>query len=200
MTATIVSGKYFGGSEQVTDSKLHAIVESATFSNIGLSELAADAGAIQVSPTSPSDTTRPWYDTTIGITRIYDGTNWTAPNCIVLTNGGAAVVAGDIVCVDTGANNSFVVTTTEDNPRVLGVAREAIAGAATGLIQTSGVCTVNLRSDTYTAAKIYLATSTTSAKAKLSTNTDPGRCGTWLFKPAASATTATVLLWGGPAI
>lgn len=200
MTAILTSGKYFGATEQVTSDKLHQIVESATFLNLGLSEITSGSSVVQVSATAPSDTTRPWYDTTLGLLRIYDGSAWGNPGCLILNNASTAVVAGDIVCVSTGTDNSFAVTTTANNTRVIGVALEAISNGASGLIRTSGRVTVNIKSDTYTSSHIWLSTSTTSGKGQLTTTAAEGVCGSVIRQPATDATSAICVLWGQPAL
>lgn len=87
-----------------------------------------------------------WFDTTLGIKRIYITRNGLLgfhplENGYLLVNNGsgAALAAGDVVVTDyaTGVNHVKKTTTIKDQT-VIGVCLEAIADAASGVIATYG--------------------------------------------------------------
>lgn len=58
---------------------------------------------------------------------------------VPLTNkSGGGVIAGDVVVIDTGNDDAFTTTTTGGFTGLIGIAQEAIANNATGLVLISG--------------------------------------------------------------
>ena len=155
MAGAIQSGYSFAGGEEVTSTKLHQIIEGPNspsdttltiVTGFDQTNMASGAGLCIAGTAAPSDTDAIWYDTTLGLLRIYDGTNWQpVGQGVVLNNAsGASVAAGDVVIVSTGTDSSFTTTTSANSALYLGVAAETIASSASGVIRTHGRTTVNL--------------------------------------------------------
>lgn len=56
----------------------------------------------------------------------------------MLNNSGGALIAGDVVIVDTSADNAVTTTTGAQSTAVIGVVQESIASAATGRVCFAG--------------------------------------------------------------
>jgi hypothetical protein len=168
-SATLTKGKTFTASEEVTNTKLHQLVDSGTVTNITQADVAGGEGIVRRNTTAPSDVDQLWTDTsfTKPILKASDGTNWQSVDyCHVrLTNqSGATRNAGDVVIVDSSNNSAFTTTTTSSHDNVIGIVLEQITAASTGLVAVcGGAYTVNV------AAAVtrgnFLITTTTAGQA-----------------------------------
>ncbi len=81
--ATITKGKTFGSTEQVTASKLHQLVDSATISGITDADIASSKYVVNAQSTQPTDVTsgKPWIDTSSSppALKIANGTSYVSP-------------------------------------------------------------------------------------------------------------------------
>ena len=68
----------FGATEQVTNTKLHTLVDSATRSSITQTDGSAGLGLVSIGTSAPSDTDQLWIDTSLStyVLKHYDGSNW----------------------------------------------------------------------------------------------------------------------------
>lgn len=139
--ATITRGYTFSSTELVTNTKLHALVDSATLSGFDETNLASGKGLVVRSTSAPVSTSSVWVDTNFSppIAKVYDGVAWSPIAWYkVLTNkSGAGVTAGLVVLPDTTTDSSFKTGTTADVP-CLGVVMETIANNADGVIALPG--------------------------------------------------------------
>lgn len=145
--ATIATGKTWTATETLTNVKYHSMVDAATLSGITDGDHNSNTSFIHLGSSAPTTGTgKVWHDTTLGIFRYYDGTDWQPlVDGTVLTNkSGGGVVAGDVVVVDTSNDNAFTTTTTGSDTKVIGVAAETIANNAKGVIYTHGIRDVNM--------------------------------------------------------
>lgn len=175
----IQRGLTFGATEEVTNTKLHNIVDNATISNLAQAEMAGNTGVVLRQTTTPSDTDALWVDTSItpNIIRHHDGTEYvpSGPYAILTNKSGGQVVAGDVVIIDTANAGSFTTTTSANNIRVIGVVMETIADNADGVIALPGARVTSLNVDATTAVGDFLATATTATQAT-PTSTIPSAC------------------------
>lgn len=198
MSASATSGYQFASGELVTNTKLRALVEEATVSGFTSANMAAGAELVSISLTAPTDTTQPWYDKTLGLLRIHNGTDWVPQGRgLILTNGsGIQVVKGDLVVLATSADNTFTTTTTPANARVIGIAAETIANGASGVIITRGRWVVNLASSSTRGN--FFATTSVATKGDHSSVAATGECGILLSSGLTNL--CPCLLWGQPAL
>ena len=78
MPATITKGRTFGATEEVTNTKIHTLVDSATNANINQTNMAANVGIIETGSSNPSDTDALWKDTSgTSVVKFHDGSSWT---------------------------------------------------------------------------------------------------------------------------
>ena len=78
MAATITKGRTFGTTEEVTNSKLHTLVDLATIANINQTNMAANVGIMETGSSNPSDTDALWKDTSgTSVVKFHDGSSWT---------------------------------------------------------------------------------------------------------------------------
>lgn len=79
MPATLTRGYSFGATEQVTNTKLHNLVDLGSVSGLDQTNLVAGSGIVVSSVSSPSDTDALWLDTSGTITlKYYNGSSWVA--------------------------------------------------------------------------------------------------------------------------
>lgn len=209
MVGRVEPGYIFQSREQATEDKVRALWEvvpgigaGATFLDFDQSNLVAGAGLCVVSLSAPSDTDAIWFDQNLSLVRIYDGTDWQPLNRgIVLTNkSGSPVVKGDVVVVDTANDSAFTSTTTVNHSRVIGVAAEAIANNAKGVIITFGEATVNLSTSApSSSAGVLIGTSGTAFKSVASTTASAGQFGILSGFPGTSLS-VQAYLFGQPAL
>lgn len=113
----------------------------------------------------------------------------------VLTNkSGGERSAGDVAVQDTSNDSGFTTTTTEADEKVIGVVAETIANDASGLVQRTGTCTVNV--DAATSRGDWLVTSTTAGKATPKSTFQHGVFAVALTSSAGAGTVTCLLLAG----
>ena len=180
--ANITRGFTFSSGDLVTAAKLHSLVDSASISGVTQAALASSSNLITSGGTAPGSPAvgQAWWDTSTteadgnGILKIYDGTRWQSASKNqeqALTNrSGGSLTHGDVVVLDTSADNSVTTTTTEASTDFLGIAATGTDGASTigdqseGRFVQSGLVVVNT---TGTVARgDYLGTSGTVKLAK----------------------------------
>lgn len=200
MPATITRGKTFSANEQVTNTKLHQLVDSATIAGIDQTNMASGFGVIQRSTSSPSNTDALWVDTNCSppVCKIYDGTEWVATGAYgVFTNkSGGTRSAGDVVIVDTSNAGSYTTTTTAGNTRVLGVVMQSTSNNADGVVALVGARVTNLSVNATTAVGDYLATSTTGGQAAPSSSPGAGTFAIALASRTGAGSIAEAVLVG----
>ena len=186
--AVVTRGHTYAVNGQVTNTNLHTLVDGATVTDINRADAKSDTGFITIQTTSPTTpkTGEGWFDTTLGIARIYDGTNFVIlGKAEVLTNkSGAQRVAGDVVIISTAADRSFTTTTTAQDPLVCGVVLGTVANDAKGVVLMPGSYAPTIKVTGATTAGQFLATGTTAAKATASAT--PTR-GTFAIAMSADA-------------
>lgn len=74
--ADLTRGKTFTATEQVTNTKLHELVDSGSVSNVVQADLAANLGLVTRSGSAPADTDSVWVDTVNGLVKVYIGSAW----------------------------------------------------------------------------------------------------------------------------
>lgn len=76
--ATLSRGKTFGTTEQVTNVKLHQLVDDGSISDIVQADVASGSGLVVRSSTAPSDTDALWVDTSSSepVIKVYNGSAW----------------------------------------------------------------------------------------------------------------------------
>ncbi len=78
MSGTITRGKTFTANEEVTSTKLHALVDSATITDIDRSNFGTTARPCYISASAPASAIAGdlWYDTANSLLKIYNGASW----------------------------------------------------------------------------------------------------------------------------
>lgn len=180
--ANITRGFTFSSGDLVTAAKLHSLVDSASISGLTQAALASSSNLITSGGTAPGSPAvgQAWWDTSTteadgnGILKIYDGTRWQSASKnqeqSLINRSGGSLTHGDVVVLDTSADNSVTTTTTEASTDFLGIAATGTDGASTigdqseGRFVQSGLMVVNT---TGTVARgDYLGTSGTVKLAK----------------------------------
>lgn len=180
--ANITRGFTFSSGDLVTAAKLHSLVDSASVSGVTQAAMSSGSNLITSGGTAPGSPAvgQAWWDTSTteadgnGILKIYDGTRWQSASKNqeqALTNrSGESLTHGDVVVLNTSADNSVTTTTTEASTDFLGIAATGTDGASTigdqseGRFVQSGLVVVNT---TGTVARgDYLGTSGTVKLAK----------------------------------
>lgn len=124
MTTTLTRGYTFGATEQVTNSKLHSLVDSGTIANLDENVLASGRGLVISSTSAPSNTNCLWNDTGNNILKAYISGAWTSSadgtmlanlastpagaGVLPVANGGA--VAATQAEMEAGSSTTAVVT------------------------------------------------------------------------------------------
>lgn len=124
MTTTLTRGYTFGATEQVTNSKLHSLVDSGTITNLDENVLASGRGLVVSSTSAPSNTACVWNDTGNNLLKAYISSAWTnvadgslfsnlanvpsGAGVLPVANGGA--VAATQAEMETGSSTTAVVT------------------------------------------------------------------------------------------
>lgn len=189
--ATITKGYTFGATEQVTNTKLHSLVDSATISGIAQADLAAATGVVSRGTSAPSDTDQLWVDTnfTPPLLKFYDGTNWVpvAEANIFTNKSGATATLGQVVIIDTATNEGFKYTSTAGDTKWRGIVAESIANNASGVLVSRGYWP-NITIEVSAARGNFLKTSTATGKADpTAAVTDAGVFGMVTTQGTASA-------------
>lgn len=180
MAAVITRGYTFGATEEVTNTKLHSLVDSATISSIDRSNFdTATASPVHINASSPGSPSAGnlWFDTTNSIMLEYNGTlsKWVpvARGMVFTNRSGASVAAGDLLILDTANARSVKTTTTANSTLVFGVAASSANDLADVIVITEGyVPTMKVTGSTSIGQ--YLYTSTTAGKAAPSSTVASG--------------------------
>ena len=199
MAASITRGKTFTASEQVTNSKLHQIVDSATIANIDRTNFDTVTRGITQSSSAPTSpiTGELWWDTGSGCVRVYDGAQWVGvQNIARLTNkSGGGHVAGDTCKIDADNASAVENTTTAGYATTpICVAAATIADAAAGIYFVGAGYVPTLAVADATAIGDYLRHSTTSKKATSDTNRFQGTFAVALTTTAGAGTVSAIML------
>lgn len=193
--ATITRGYTFGATEQVTNSKLHSLIDSATISAIAQADLSSGLGLTSRSTSSPSDSDQLWIDTstTPATLKLNDGTNWiiVGEHNILTNRTGQTTSIGQVCVIDTTNANSFKFTSTEGDINFAGVTIEAIANTTAQDLLTNGITTVLL--ETSASAGCFLRTSTATGKAVQAAS---GAAGIFAQVTRAGTASAVARLFG----
>lgn len=141
---TIAKGFTFshGVLDQMSYTALHALVDSATVTNIAFSEFASSSHLIQPSATTPASDQGDgslWYDTTLGLLRTKNGNaRWDCPYigpqmaCATGTiNKGAWVIPV--------ADGVMAACATGMWPEILGVATSTVVSGGVGIVRAKGL-------------------------------------------------------------
>lgn len=199
--ADVTRGFTFGATEEVTNTKLHNLIDAATVTNIDKDDTdSSNTSFIHIGSTSPGSpyVGLHWFDTSTNILKRYDGTVFVpvaSADSMLLTNkSGGQVVAGDVVIVDVTTDESFTTTATANNQTVFGVALETISNNSSGTVAFSGKHKVNIGSAA--ALGEFIQTSSVVKEAQTSTTQDGGTFGIVLEAIGVSGL-ATCVLFGG---
>lgn len=196
--ASITRGITFGATEQVTNTKLHTLVDSATLSSISQTDLSASLGLVSVGSSAPSDTDQLWVDTSLSpyVVKYYNGSAW-VPDVEgqVLTNkSGQSLSAGHVTIIDTSNANSVTTTATAGSTLFGGVSVATVANNAAGVFKRYGyVPAISL--EISASAGSFLRTSTASGKAEPRGNYGSGSFG---FVTQAGTASAAGFIFGAP--
>jgi len=100
--ATLSRGQTFGTTEQVTNTKLHNLVDLGTISGIALADFAAGVRPTTVSTGAPGSPTSGdlWFDTTLNLLRRYDGAIWVPVARGIIATAAATLTANKVVVKD----------------------------------------------------------------------------------------------------
>lgn len=193
--ATLTRGYTFGATEQVTNSKLHSLVDSATLSAIVQADLTAGLGLVTRATSAPSDTDQLWIDTstTPATLKVSDGSNWllVGTHAILTNRTGQTTSVGQVCVIDTSNSSSFKFTSTEGDLGFAGVTIEAIANLSSQDLAINGFVTVLL--ETSASAGCFLRTSTATGKA---VQVASGNAGTFAQVVASGSSSAVARLFG----
>ena len=161
---TLSRGQTFTVNDQVTNTKLHNLVDGGSVSNIVRTDMnSADTSVIHlagVEPPSPN-LNEVWYDIPNDTMKRFNATAFVEiiSSTTKLTNkSGGDLLAGDLVIADSSNDNAFTTTTSVANELVIGVLTEDTADNAIGVIQNTGLRTVNCTGVT---AGFFIQTSAT---------------------------------------
>ena len=190
MAATVSRGYTFTSTEQVTNTKFHTLIDSATIANIDRSNFdLTTTSPVHIGSSSPSSPAAGhlWYDTSNSLLRLYDGSIFqpVSRGYSYTNRSGSSVSAGDVVIIDTANASSVKKTTTASSPLAFGVVLVGAADAASCIVITEGYCPA-LTVTGSTSIGQYLITSTTSAKADPITNIATGAFARALTASASS--------------
>lgn len=194
--ATVTRGYTFGSTEQVTNTKLHTLVDSATVSNIAAADFVSGVGTVTSSTSAPSATDGLWVDTntTPPTLKIYNGTIWVpADELNILTNkSGISLSPGAVTVISTGTAESVTTTSAQGNVSWRGIALQTVSNNATGVFKAQGyVPAITL--ETSASAGCFLITSTATGKAVQAAS---GTAGIFAVVTTAGTASAAGYLFG----
>lgn len=168
MVLTISAGYTFGATETVTNEKLRQLIESATITKIARANLDSGFYGVTSAASQPSGmgTGEPWYDTSEGRLKVYNGSSAQSVSKDLESsftyNDPASegnLTVNEVVVLDTSADNSVTQTTTERNEDVVGVCLDSsVADSASARIIREGIA--NIKCETGVTRGQYLHTST----------------------------------------
>ena len=196
--ATITRGYTFGATEQVTNTKLHTLVDSATISSIGQGDFGSGVGLISRGTSAPSDSDQLWIDTSLTppILRVNDGSNWVpVGEWNVLTNkSGQSMSVGHVVIIDTDNSESVEFTSSAGSNLFRGISMATIANNSSGVFISKGYVPV-VTLEISASAGCGLRTSTATGKAEPVAFTSSG---VWGVVTTPGTASAGAYLWGTP--
>lgn len=105
--ATLSRGKTFTATEQVTNTKLHQLVDNATISNIQAADMAAGTGFLVTAASAPSDTNVLWYDSVNAVLKKYIGSSWIEIPTIASPSSGQSILYNGTHWVGTAAGSPY---------------------------------------------------------------------------------------------
>lgn len=195
--ATLTRGYTFGATEQVTNAKLHALVDSGTVTSIEQSDLSAGLGIIARQATAPSDTDQVWIDTsqTPPILKHYDGAAWVpSDEYKLLTNNTAqSMSAGHVTIIDVTGSEKVKFTSTAGDTAWRGIATSTVAASAAGVFKSHGYVP-NVTLEISASAGCFLKSSTATGKAEPTTVTQ----GVFGYVTTQGTASAGAYLFGSP--
>lgn len=145
--ATLSRGKTFGATEEVTNTKLHALIDDGSISDIQQSDLAASNGLVITSASAPSDTDALWRDSgNSNVIKYYTGSAWAtiSPTTIIppqyrngleVTRSGAETISVDIGDLEV---NGSILQKTSTTTLALGTASDWAGGVSLQATSTYG--------------------------------------------------------------
>lgn len=188
--ASVTRGITFGATDQVTNTKLHTLVDSATVTSIAQADLTNGEGLVHRGTSAPSDTDQLWVDTSLAppILKVYDGTSWVpADEYELLTNrNGSSLSVGQVCIVDTTNTESVVKTVTAGDLKFRGIAMETIANTSSGTLKSRGYIP-NITLEISASAGCFLRCSSASGKSEPVAATSSGIWGIVTTSGTASA-------------
>ena len=161
--ADLNRGQTFGATEEVTNTKLHNLVDAGTVSNIVRGDMNSDTGVVTIQAAEPSSPKEgeAWYDTDVDLLMAYNGTAFlpVGRGHVFTNNSGSAVAIGDVVILDTANATSVIKTTTANSPGIAGVCISAANDGASVVVITRGfVPTVTVSGATSIGDNLYTST------------------------------------------
>lgn len=198
--ASISRGYSFGATEQVTNSKLHSLVDSATLSGVVQSDLSSGLAFVAAQASAPSSTTQLWIDTsqTPPVARIYDNTNaqWVPVSEMGLlkNNTGQTGAVGRPVIIDTANDNNYKYTATAGDTKFAGIEMNTTGNGSFGPVINHGLRIPVLMLISASAGS-YIRTTTATGYAEPATSATSGVFG-MLMTSAASGASGSALIFG----
>lgn len=203
--ATVNRNITFGAAENLTNTKLHNLIDLASVTDIVQADM--QAGFItsirSTTPPASPQSGQLWADSSPGTgegiaLRQYDNVQdqWEYPGNGFFADVVGTIAVGDIVVLDldlTGATNARNVetTTTRADRNAIGVARKTGTAEAGGvLVQTRGIVQIRI-TGTVTKGQ-YVISSATAGLATTTRFAEPGVIGVWLETTSTSPAWAYV--------
>jgi hypothetical protein len=198
---TFTKGTDIAASEEdVSNTKHHSLVDSATTNNDGdRTNMAQGTSLVHVASSAPTANPTPinghlWYDSTNNILMEYDGTAWlpVARGIVLVNRSGGALALGDVVTLDTGSDISVTTSAVANNTEVVGIVLVGAANLSNVIVITEGRApTVNVADAT--AIGDYLFNTGVAGDVTSSSTNGRGSFGRALTSTAGSGTVAAQL-------
>lgn len=192
-------GVTFAAGDQVTATKLNNLVANAVPMSFNRTHFDASTRVISVaaSETNGALSGELFYSTLSSYLAYHNGSRFLriAPNQEQEFTVASVASAGDVLIMDTSADQQLQTTATDDSPEVVGVLGEAVSTSpSSARVATSGIVTVNC-SDAAVSRGDYMTTSSESAgKAKGSSTPVDETFGRALTAKATGSGSVVVLL------
>lgn len=190
--ATLSAGYSFGATETVTNTKLAALVNNGTVTNMAQTDITSNNGLVYTGTTAPSDTDQIWVDTTSVpvLLRYYNSSSsaWvpTSELAIMTNKSSQTGASGRVLILDTGNSNSYTYTSTAGDTKFIGIETGSIANNASAPVINRGM-RVNVLLEHSASAGTYIRTSTATGKAEPCVSTSTGVFGFLMESGTASA-------------
>jgi len=127
---------------------LAAFMASANVTAIAISELRATSKVVLVAATTPIGDQGEgslWFDTTLNILRVLNGTRWDCPYIGPEMQNNSGNVIQSASWVVASGDNTFSMSSTQAWPEVLGVSLSNVANGSKGIIARTGIGRVKCR-------------------------------------------------------